>query len=139
MVKISPEKAMVFDWKEALDFERQSGPYIQYAHARARSILEKAGPFTQAHEFRDPMEMALARAIARFPAVVEEVTVELRPHLLASYVHELANLFNTFYQHVPVLKSEGRTRESRLTLVAATANTLKEALLTLGIDALDTM
>jgi arginyl-tRNA synthetase len=71
--------------------------------------------------------------------VIEEVTVELRPHLLASYVHELANLFNTFYQHVPVLKSGGVTRESRLTLVAATANTLSEALLTLGIDALDTM
>jgi arginyl-tRNA synthetase len=139
MVKISPEKAMVFDWKEALDFERQSGPYIQYAHARARSILEKAGQFGEGFEFRDPMELALARAIARFPAVIEEVTVELRPHLLASYVHELANLFNTFYQHVPVLKSEGVTRESRLTLVAATANTLSEALLTMGIDALDTM
>ena len=139
MVKISPEKAMVFDWKEALDFERQSGPYIQYAHARACSILEKAGAFREASLFRDPMEVALARAIARFPAVVEAVTVELRPHLLASYAHELANLFNTFYQHVPVLKSEGVTRESRLTLVAATANTLKEALLTMGIDALDTM
>jgi arginyl-tRNA synthetase len=139
MVKISPEKAMVFDWKEALDFERQSGPYIQYAHARARSILEKAGPFAHAFEFRDPMELALGKAIARFPAVIEQVTVELRPHLLASYVHELSNLFNTFYQHLPVLKSEGETRETRLTLVAATANTLSEALLTLGIDALDTM
>jgi arginyl-tRNA synthetase len=67
------------------------------------------------------------------------VTVELRPHLLASYAHELANIFNTFYQHLPVLKSEGMTRESRLTLVSATENTLKEALLTLGIDALGTM
>ncbi|HMA05526.1 MAG TPA: arginine--tRNA ligase [Methanomicrobiales archaeon] len=139
MVKISPEKAMVFDWKEALDFERQSGPYIQYAHARACSILEKAGAFSPAFEYRDPMEIALVKAIARFPAVVEQVTLELRPHLLASYVHELANLWNTFYQHVPVLKSEGVTRESRLTLVTATANTLSEALLTLGIDALDTM
>jgi arginyl-tRNA synthetase len=139
MVKISPEKAMVFDWKEALDFERQSGPYIQYAHARACSIMEKAGNFTQAYEFRDPQEIALAKAIARFPAVVERVTVELRPHLLAAYAHELANLFNTFYQHLPVLKSEGMTRESRLTLVSATENTLKEALLTLGIDALSTM
>ncbi|HUK37950.1 MAG TPA: arginine--tRNA ligase [Methanomicrobiales archaeon] len=139
MVKISPEKAMVFDWKEALDFERQSGPYIQYAHARACSILEKAGQFGHAFEFREPMEVALAKAIARFPAVVEQVTVELRPHLLATYVHELANLFNTFYQHLPVLKSEGATRESRLTLVAATANTLSEALATLGIDALSTM
>lgn len=139
MVKISPEKAMVFDWKEALDFERQSGPYIQYAHARACSILEKAGPFAEAHEWSDPREVALAKAIARFPAVVEQVTVDLHPHLLAGYTHELANLFNTFYQHLPVLKSEGRTRESRLTLVAATENTLKEALLTLGIDALSTM
>jgi arginyl-tRNA synthetase len=139
MVKISPEKSMVFDWKEALDFERQSGPYIQYAHARACSILEKAGPFAHAYEFGDPQEIALAKAIARFPAVVERVTVELRPHLLAAYAHELANLFNTFYQHLPVLKSEGRTRESRLTLVSATENTLKEALLTLGIDALGTM
>jgi len=139
MVKISPEKAMVFDWKEALDFERQSGPYIQYAHARACSILERAGPFAEAFEFRDPREIALAKAIARFPAVLEQVTVELRPHLLASYVHELANLWSTLYQHLPVLKSEGRTRESRLTLVSATENTLKEALLTLGIDALSTM
>ena len=139
MVKISPEKSMVFDWKEALDFERQSGPYIQYAHARACSIMEKAGPFTQAYEFQDPQEIALAKAIARFPAVVERVTVELRPHLLAAYAHELANLFNTLYQHLPVLKSEGRTRDSRLTLVSATENTLKEALLTLGIDALSTM
>jgi arginyl-tRNA synthetase len=139
MVKISPEKSMVFDWKEALDFERQSGPYIQYAHARACSILEKAGPFSEAWEFRDPKEIALVKAIARFPAVVERVTVELRPHLLAAYAHELANLFNTLYQHLPVLKSEGRTRDSRLTLVSATENTLKEALLTLGIDALSTM
>jgi len=139
MVKISPEKSMVFDWKEALDFERQSGPYIQYAHARACSILEKAGPFSDAWEFRDPKEIALVKAIARFPAVVERVTVELRPHLLAAYAHELANLFNTLYQHLPVLKSEGRTRDSRLTLVSATENTLKEALLTLGIDALSTM
>jgi arginyl-tRNA synthetase len=139
MVKISPEKSMVFDWKEALDFERQSGPYIQYAHARACSILEKAGPFSEAWEFRDPKEIALVKAIARFPAVVKRVTVELRPHLLAAYAHELANLFNTLYQHLPVLKSEGRTRDSRLTLVSATENTLKEALLTLGIDALSTM
>jgi arginyl-tRNA synthetase len=139
MVKISPEKSMIFDWKEALDFERQSGPYIQYAHARACSILEKAGPFTPAYEFQDPQEIALVKAIARFPAVVERVTVELRPHLLAAYAHELSNLWSTLYQHLPVLKSEGRTRDSRLTLVSATENTLKEALLTLGIDALSTM
>jgi len=139
IVRISPEKSTVFDWKEALDFERQSGPYIQYAHARACSILEKAGSFEEAYELENEHEMALARQIARFPLVLEAVVRDLKPHLLAAYARDLADLFNTFYHFEPVLKSEGTTRRSRLTLVKAAAYTLKEALETLGIDALQTM
>ncbi|MDD1712339.1 MAG: arginine--tRNA ligase, partial [Methanoregulaceae archaeon] len=139
IVKISPDKSTVFDWKEALDFERQSGPYIQYAHARACSILEKAGPFENGYELTDEYEIALAKYIARFPAVIARVVTELRPHLLAAYARELADLFNTFYHFEPVLKAEGMTRRSRLTLVQATQNTLHEALETLGIEALRTM
>jgi arginyl-tRNA synthetase len=139
IVKISPEKSTVFDWKEALDFERQSGPYIQYAHARACSILEKAGGFEQEFLYRTEHEIALARHLGRFPAVVEQVIGELRPHLLASYARELADLFNAFYHYDPVLKSEGATRNSRLTLVDAVRNTLKESLETLGIDAIRSM
>lgn len=139
IVKISPEKSTVFDWEEALDFERQSGPYVQYSHARACSILEKAGAFERAFVFTDPHEIALAKQIARFPAVIDRVVRELRPHLLAVYARELADQFNTFYRYVPVLKSEGETLRSRLTLVAAAQNTLKEALETLGIDAIRTM
>jgi arginyl-tRNA synthetase len=138
-VKVSPEKAMVFDWRQALDFERQSGPYLQYAHARACSILEKAGPFTEAFGCTDPHEIALAKQIARFPAVIEQVAEQRAPYLLAAYAHRLADLFNTFYQHVPVLKSESPVRERRLTLVAGMQNTLKECLETLGIDALASM
>ncbi|TAJ45694.1 arginine--tRNA ligase [Methanofollis fontis] len=139
IVKVSPEKSTVFNWEEALDFERQSGPYVQYSHARACSILEKAGAFEYAYEFTDPHEIALAKQIARFPAVIDQVVRDLRPHLLAIYARDLADLFNSFYRYVPVLRSEGVTLQSRLTLVRAAQNTLKEALETLGIDAISTM
>ncbi len=139
IVKVSPEKSTVFDWREALNFERQSGPYIQYAHARACGILEKAGEFEPAYRYETEHEVALARHLARFPVVIEETVTELRPHLLASYARELADLFNAFYHYDPVLKSEGTTRDSRLALVDAVRNTLQEALITLGIDALRSM
>ncbi|MBA7483709.1 Arginine--tRNA ligase [subsurface metagenome] len=139
IVKVSPEKSTVFNWKEALDFERQSGPYIQYAHARACSILEKAGEFERTYHYETEHEVALARHLSRFPAVIEQTVEELRPHLLASYARELADLFNAFYHYDPVLKSEGETRSSRLALVDAVRNTLQESLATLGIDALRSM
>ncbi len=139
IVKISPEKSTVFDWKEALDFERQSGPYIQYAHARACSILDKAGTFTECYDLETGQEIVLAKKIAKFPGVIEKVVAELRPHLLATYAHELADTFNTFYHYEPVLKSEGKVRDRRLTLVKAVQNTLQESLETLGIDAIRTM
>ena len=139
IVKVSPEKSTVFDWKEALDFERQSGPYIQYAHARACSILEKAGTFVECYELETEQEIALAKQIAKFPQVIERVVAELRPHILATYSRELADTFNTFYHFEPVLKSEGKIRDRRLTLVKAVQNTLKESLETLGIDAIRSM
>ena len=139
IVKVSPEKSTVFDWKEALDFERQSGPYIQYSHARACSILDKAGPFEECYELETPAEIALAKQIAKLPMVIERVIAELRPHILATYSRELADVFNSFYHFDPVLKSEGKVRDRRLTLVKAAQNTLKESLETLGIDAIRTM
>jgi len=139
IVKVSPEKSTVFDWKEALDFERQSGPYIQYAHARACSILEKAGDFSECFELETEQEIALAKQIARFPGIIERVVAELRPNLLAIYARELADTFNSFYHFEQVIKSEGKVRDRRLTLVKAVQNTLKEALETLGIDAIRSM
>jgi len=139
IVRISPEKSTVFDWKEALNFERQSGPYIQYAHARACSILEKAGVFHEAYEFTSEREIAVAKQIAKFPHVIVTVVDELKPQHLAAYARDLADLFNAFYHFEPVLKSEGIVRESRLTLVRAVRNTLGEALTTLGINAIETM
>ena len=139
IVKVSPEKSTIFDWKEALDFERQSGPYIQYAHARACSILERAGTFSECFDLETDQEIALAKKVARFPRVIENVVTELHPHILAIYSRELADTFNSFYHFEPVLKSEGKVRDRRLTLVKAVQNTLKESLETLGIDAIHTM
>lgn len=139
IVRVSPDKATVFDWKEALDFEKQSAPYIQYAHARACSILGKAGEFTESFSAETEYEVALVKHIALFPKVIADVACELRPHVLAIYARELADLFNTFYRFDPVLKAEGGLRNSRLTLVKAAQNTLKEALETLGIDAVRSM
>jgi len=142
IVKVSAEKSTVFDWNEALDFERQSAPYVQYAHARACSILEKAkeeGGYTENYAYTDSYEIAVAKHLARFPSVIEKVVTELRPHLLAVYVRDLADLFNSFYRFDPVLKAEGKIRDARLTLVDACRNTLYQALNVLGIEALESM
>ena len=139
IVRVSQDKSTVFDWKLALDFERQSAPYIQYAHARACSILEKADEFAITTGYTTESEIALAKKIALLPKIIDEVARELRPHVLAIYGRELADLFNTFYHTDPVLKSEGEIRDRRLTLVKAAQNTLKETLETLGIDAVRSM
>jgi arginyl-tRNA synthetase len=139
ILKVTPEKSTIFDWKEALDFDRQSGPYIQYAHARACSILEKAGEFSECFDLETDQEIMLAKQIAKFPSVIEKIVAELHPHILATYSRELADTFNTFYHYEQVLKSEGKIRDRRLTLVRAVQNTLKETLETLGIDAIRTM
>lgn len=139
IVRTIPEKSTVFDWKEALDFEKQSGPYIQYAHARACSILDKAGTFTPCFDAIGEGEIALTKQIALFPKVIHDVVTELKPYLLAIYARELADIFNSFYHAEPVLRAEDAIRNRRLTLVDATRNTLKEALETLGIDAIRAM
>jgi arginyl-tRNA synthetase len=138
IAKISPEKAMVFKWDEALDFERQGSPFIQYAHARACRILEK----TQVPKnFKIPAlskyEKHLIKAISKFPEAVKEAAETRKPSLIASYVLELANAFHKFYMFEPVLKS--KEKDFRLNLVQATKITLRNALNLLGIEALEAM
>jgi arginyl-tRNA synthetase len=139
IIRVSQEKSTVFNWKEALDFEKQSAPYVQYANARACSILEKSGEFEERFEAESEHEIALVKKIALFPKIIDEISRDLRPHILAIYARELADLFNIFYRYNPVLKAEGKLRDSRLTIVKAAQNTLSEALTTLGIDAVRSM
>ncbi|MHC1630715.1 MAG: arginine--tRNA ligase [Methanotrichaceae archaeon] len=141
IVKVSPDKATTFDWKSALDFEKLSAPFIQYSHARACSILTKAGDWNEfdPEYLASQEEMDLIKKISRFDMVMKRAATDLKPHLLATYARELAETFNQFYRCSPVLEAEPGIREARLALVNASRNCLKFTLETLGIPALESM
>ena len=130
---------LIYDPQESVSLEGNSGPYLQYAHARARSILSKAKNeerSTKNHEF-DKAERSLARKISEFPEVVDHAVAELMPHHIATYLYELAQAFNRFYEHNRVIDNERQA--IRLGLVEHYANRLKQGLDLLGISAPDRM
>ncbi|MCR3884558.1 arginine--tRNA ligase [Methanotrichaceae archaeon M04Ac] len=141
VVKVSPEKATTFDWKAALDFEKLSAPFIQYSHARACSILDKAGVIDDFDPglLTGAEEVDLIRKISQFDLAIDLAARELKPHLLATYARELAESFNQFYRSSPVLEADPGIREARLALVKAARNCLRATLDTLGIPALESM
>jgi arginyl-tRNA synthetase len=128
---------IVYDPKESVSLEGNSGPYLQYAHARARSILAKAGSSGEAGEDFDTGERPLARKIGEFTEVVDKATAELMPHHIATYLYELAQTFNRFYEQNRVIDDPRQT--NRLSLVEKYAQILKNGLNLLGIAAPDKM
>lgn len=142
IIRVAPEKGLTFRWEEALDFERQGAPFIQYAYARACRILEKAQGLGEAEEaketpFLSKDEERLLKALGKFPLVVEEAAEARKPYLVAAYAQELAMAFHKFYMYEPVLKA--RERAFRLDLVLATRITLCNALRLLGVEPLEAM
>jgi len=143
LVKVMREKPMIFSWEEALDFEKQGAPYIQYSHARASSILRKSNlrdiSEVDLSLLREPQEVSLIKALGKLPWVVEQICDSLNPHLLASYSREIADLFNDFYRDLPVLKAEKELSEARMHLVLCTKIVLRNSLEMLGIEAPEEM
>ena len=142
IARIQAEKQIVFKWEDALNFEGSSAPFVQYAHARACSILNKAKGWSRkfdATQLTNSHEMELTKLIASFPSVIADCAENRKTHVLAGYVQDLAARFNQFYRYVPVLKSEGPTRDARLALVEASMWTLRNALNCLGLDAPEEM
>ncbi len=143
MVKVSPEKTIVFDWGRALSFEGNNAPYLQYTHARCRAIFRKAG-VTEVRKYDasllgEEKETAVLRKLSEFPELVQKAAREMRPHYVATYAYELCDIFNEFYQSVPVLKAGEKTRQARLALVEASRTAIENALRLLGIAAPDKM
>lgn len=129
-------KDYVFDWQRMLSLDGNTAPYLQYAHARIRSIFRRAEieqlTATQI-SIGHPAEHALALELANFGAIVTGVEQTLEFHRLAGYLHTLAATFSGFYEHCPVLRAEGEVRNSRLALCDLTARVLHHGLHLLGI------
>jgi arginyl-tRNA synthetase len=132
---------IIYDPNESVALEGNSGPYLQYAHARARSILSKASsspdeglaPLKLQGESLQPAERTLIRKLTEYPEVIMKATAELMPHHICTYLYELAQAFNRFYEDNRVIGDE---REAfRLALVETYANTLRDGLTLLGIHA----
>lgn len=123
----------IFDVSESISLEGNSGPYLQYAHARACSILEKAGQGDDHLAEFDSSERSLALKISQFPEVVSMATSELMPHHLCTYLYELAQAFNRFYENNRVVGDE--RQNARVALVQKYADVLKNGLNLLNIEA----
>ena len=150
IVSKQPTKGITFEWERALDFEAQSAPYVQYVHARASGIIAEASDAGEvdpaavetavdADALETDAERDLLRAIARFPAVIEEAADDLQPHVVATYTRDVAEAFNRFYRECPVLDAPAGTREARLALVVAARHAVGNALDAIGVEAPDSM
>ena len=137
------QKDYVFDAERMTATTGDTGPYLQYAHARANQILRRAEAegitWEAVTTLTEPAEQALALQLSRFGEVVAGVAEDLQPHKLCTYLFETATHMSTFYEQCPVLKSEGDVRSSRLALCATTKKVLARGLELLGIEAPDQM
>jgi arginyl-tRNA synthetase len=119
---------MVFDWDKMLTFEGNSAPYVQYTHARARSVLRKSGeeaPSVAKVEALTKHERTLVKLLLKFGDTVEEARREYLPHKLANYLYELCQAFNAFYNADEILTAPEKERQLRLMITALTADVLK--------------
>lgn len=141
IARLSPEKHIVFKWDEALSFERGCAS-IQYAHARACKLLEKAGFESKKIDLNDfkmdhPSEIELIKLLSKFTTVIEESAKIKRVHPIAQYAMDLAGAFNRFYKSVPVIGADQEAE--RLLLVDRSRITIRNCLNLLGINAPNSM
>lgn len=139
LLKVDPKKRLLFDPNESVDFQGHTGPFIQYTHARIKSVLRKASydtsiPLGEPHEL-SVYEQDLIQVLGRYPEVLEASAEEFSPAQLANYAYEAAKLYNKFYHEESILKAEeDAVRNFRLHLSAISARVISESMRLLGIE-----
>ena len=139
IIKVDPKKTMLFNPKESIDFNGNTGPFIQYTHARICSILRKTTvAFSEADiagAQPSAKEVRLVKLLGLFPGKVAEAGAALSPAVIANYAYELAKEFNQYYHDTPILKeADGAVLKYRLVLISLIASTLRTAMALLGIE-----
>ena len=140
ILKVDPKKTMLFDPRESIDFNGNTGPFIQYTHARICSVLRKAAEagidFSGAAQADYlPEEIALVKSLTEYPSVVAAAGENFAPSIVGAYVYELAKQFNGYYHDHSILKEENaETRRMRLQLAQQVARVIRSGMKLLGID-----
>lgn len=138
MLKVDAKKKMLFDPKESIDFNGNTGPFIQYTYARIQSVLNKAGDVKASIDTKvelNELERELIKLIYEFPSVLEESAKTYNPSHIANYVYELAKVFSRFYHDCSILKEENETiKQLRLALAKQCGQIIKNGMGLLGIE-----
>lgn len=140
LLKVEPKKRLLFDPAESIDFQGNTGPFIQYTHARIKSLLSKAG-FAEGQPVADQIELSeteldMVILLDKYPAEIVASAKSFSPANLANYIYEVAKMFNKFYHEVPpiVKEEDEQMKKHRLNLSSVTANVLKAGMKILGIE-----
>jgi arginyl-tRNA synthetase len=140
ILKVDPQKTMLFNPKESIDFNGNTGPFIQYTHARIRSVLRRAADehLLAAVQRNIPLsakEISLIKMLDEFSAVLQQAATALSPALIANYTYELTKEFNQFYHDFSILKEENPAlKQFRLALSSQIAVAINKAMSLMGID-----
>ncbi len=141
LLKVDPKKRMLFNPAESIDFQGNTGPFIQYTHARIKSIIRKAGELNISTAWSMDPSITLASAekelvylVAQYKLKIEEAASQMAPSVIAQYVYDLAKEFNKFYNELSIINEEDETKQKiRLSLVEITGKTIQQAAGLLGV------
>jgi len=142
ILKVDPRKNMTFNPKESIDFNGNTGPFIQYTHARIKSVLRKAAEqnleFNKLNDTQldiSEKESYLIQLLTEFPSVVRQAGEEFSPALIANYIYDLVKEYNQFYHDFTILKEENAgMKQFRLVLSESIASVIKTGMGLLGIE-----
>ncbi|WP_183572203.1 arginine--tRNA ligase [Mucilaginibacter sp. X5P1] len=138
LLKVDPKKRLLFDPNESVDFQGHTGPFIQYTHARIKSVMSRAGV-----DYADKIDIQELSAVERdliviltqFPAIINDAAKEYSPAVIANYIYELAKIYNKFYHEKSILQAEDESlKKFRLQLSAASAKVISKGMGLLGIE-----